>query len=222
MSFAYEWNTPEHVLNNIKLPFFLQCSGYVFSAAALISLFPGTRVGFSFTLARNGDFCVFYYCRGLKQQRPNTFGIWWFLIRTHTSSGLNLVLLPTDALFWNRVRDLWPWVVKTGVLSFGGRIWNLWNNYILKETGPVKLYTWPTSAEQVNWANSRHSGKCGILKKEKQNFLLLILIGGHFSHWFWERRERRERDIDRLVAPSLPQTGAWYRTRDPSVLRLTL
>lgn len=161
MSFAYEWNTTEDVLNNIKLKFFLQCFGYVFSAVAIVSLFPCTRVGFSLSLARSGDFCV-SYCRGWSSRGPTPlgFGDSWF---EHT---------PPQVRTWFAFPQMLYFGIRLEVcgLELSRQVFNFWRkNLELVEQLNSKGNRPSESVYLANFSGAselgklyRRSGKCGI------------------------------------------------------------
>lgn len=123
----YEWNT-----NNIK---FFSCGALVmYSAAAISSLFPCAGVGFFLSLARNGDLCLLMLegCSG-PGPAPSGFGDYWLRqtppkVRIWFSFPQTLSFGNVLIRYIDSGRRFVALSCQGRCLSFGGKIWNLWNH----------------------------------------------------------------------------------------------
>lgn len=123
---------------------------------------------------------VFAHVRGLQWPRPSTFRIWWLLIQADSSQGQNLVLLPTNAQFWKCANKVHWFRSEVCCLKLPREVFKFWRKNLefveplnSKGNRPSKSVYLAclrrVHRQQVNWANSRHSGKYGIKKKNFKN-----------------------------------------------------
>lgn len=124
--------------------------------------------------------------RALEQHRSSTSGIWWLLIQADSSQDQNLLLLPTNALFWKCANEVHRIRSEVCGLKLSREVFKFWRKSLKfveqlhskgnRPSNSVYLACFSrVNWQQVNWTNSVDVlENMGLKKNFKNKFQNLL------------------------------------------------
>lgn len=131
--------------------------------------------------------------RALEQHRSSTSGIWWLLIQADSSQDQNLLLLPTNALFWKCANEVHRIRSEVCGLKLSREVFKFWRKSLKfveqlhskgnRPSNSVYLACFSrVNWQQVNWTNSVDVLENMGLKKNFKNKFQNLLCPVHWIY----------------------------------------
>lgn len=132
--------------------------------------------------------------RALEQHRSSTSGIWWLLIQADSSQDQNLLLLPTNALFWKCANEVHRIRSEVCGLKLSREVFKFWRKSLEfvdqlhsegnRPSNSVYLACFSrVNWQQVNWTNSVDVlENMGLKKTLKINFKIYSVLWTEFTY----------------------------------------